>query len=99
MWNAIAGVRFVMTNGGRSGATLLQDEEGYTFSFSRLNKFGDVQRWLCSRTKRLKCKAYAKVDVSVANVGHGHATVVHQHCHPPFMGHYVTKSEKRKYQN
>ena len=86
-----------MTSGGRSGSTLLQDEEGYTFSFSKLNKSGNIQKWLCSCTKRLKCRAYVKVDVCIANGGRGQATQVYEHCHPPYGGRYASKLEKRKY--
>ena len=72
-----------MTDGGRSGSTLLQDEEGYTFSYSSRNKIG-IQRWQCSRKKNLKCTSYVKVENSQVKKGHGQAILVNQHCHQPF---------------
>ena len=78
----IAGVRFVMTEGGRSGSILLQDLQGYTFSFNGAYKSG-IQRWQCSRKRNIKCKAYVRVENSEVDKGRGQALQVNQHCHPP----------------
>lgn len=73
----IAGALWRTTNGGRSGSTLLQDEEGYNFSLNSTQKSG-LQRWQCSRKRNLKCTVIVIVDTD------GVITQVGQHCHPPF---------------
>ncbi len=76
-------VRFALTDGGRNGATLLQDQKGYLFSFNGAYKSG-LQRWQCSQRCRLKCRAYVKVETREIDLGSGEAMLVNQHCHPPY---------------